>query len=75
VAKTEFAQYGKITKTTKATVLYVLQDEARQSCTEDAKLRGYYSPALDPWTVISSVFVTFVIFPYCANRIGQQALY
>jgi hypothetical protein len=23
---------------------------------------------------ISSVFVVFVIFPYCANRIGQQAL-
>jgi hypothetical protein len=33
----------------------------------------HYRPPLNPWTVISSVFVTFVIFKYCANRIGQQA--
>jgi hypothetical protein len=65
-----FAQYGKITKTTKVTALYVLQDEARQSYTEDLKVGGHYRPLLNPQTVIFSVFV---IFKYCANRIWQRA--
>ena len=34
----------------------------------------WLSTPLYPWTVISSVFVTFVIFPYCAGRIGQHPL-
>jgi hypothetical protein len=50
------------------TVLYVLQDEVPQSFKEDPKVRGYYRPSLNPWTVVSSVFVTFVIFPYCDLR-------
>lgn len=41
VARFDFAQYGKIRK---VTVLYVLQDDARQSCTEDLKVRRYYRP-------------------------------
>jgi hypothetical protein len=47
------------------TVLYVLQDEAPQSFTEDPKVREYYRPSPNPWTVVSSVFV---IFPYCDLR-------
>jgi hypothetical protein len=45
----------------------VLASRIRKSRTEDPEVRGYYRPPLNLWTVISSVFVTFVIFPHCAK--------
>jgi hypothetical protein len=72
VAQFDFAQHGKITKTTKVTALYVLRDEARQSYTQDLKVRWYYRPPPNPWIVISSVFVTFVIFPYCDFETSER---
>jgi len=66
-----FAQYGKITKITKKKIVRSLQRRTK-ACPQTnlgTKLTSYFSL---PSVKKSSVFVSFVIFPYCHLRFYER---